>query len=253
MARFPRAWLFALSALLAACSVSTDLTLRVVVSGPEGQERPLAKETILLLPFDIDQVYSALIERNHPGPRPDPGGISARRREYDQTYQAYQEALDQAETLRGRAQQIRDTKSTAYRRVFREFQRANAVKNQRLERYNEIAAEFTKLNRTFEDSLVAWRERAYAGFGALSDSLAGTRKVLYVSTDSTGTVVEKIPKGEWWVYLTYDDPANPYQVLRWNVPLTLTGGEREVLLIRENAEARSRALKETPFDVLKEI
>jgi hypothetical protein len=237
---------------LAACK--GDVVVQARVAANEGDEpQALANLPVRLLPYDRDVIFDSL-EAAYPEPEPQvPDSVLRLREEMIAAQAAWQRAEARWNEVRDSMRAIRDEMeqlsraSPQYRVLYLDFDRLeaeeraiNRVREAEFARYDRLQKQLAAQLREIRLKQEAWADRAFAPVDSI---IAARLKALgrgevADTTDATGTVRVKLPKGQWWVYARYP-LAN--EELYWNVPIEVTGGEPLVVeLNRQNAEVRPR-------------
>lgn len=221
-----------------------------------GAEQPvnLADLPVRLVPYDRDAIFDSL-EAAYAEPEP------AIPQDILDQQQAVQTAQSEWRTAEERWATVRDSLRTLstemqrmqqqglrgtpqYTQAFRQFEQLDREETQLRQRMDAAFARFDELQRTAltrADSIrsvrEAWGDRAYADFDrVVEDRLQQTGRQEYAdTTDSSGLVRFRLPRGRWWVFARY---TLPFEELYWNIPIEVAGDSVRVELRRENAEVR---------------
>lgn len=244
-------WVLGLAALvaLAACSRSTQLAVRAVSEGAEGEVTGRAQLIITALPYDRDSLFSAFIGRaTEPEPQPPADlielrdSVSVARERWTQAEASWNEMRSELQSLSERMRNM-DRSSTEYARLFSRFDDLDSQVG-RLERIQtRYFDEFTGLQGTYRaraDSfnavLQAWEERAFADYGEVVDSLVEVfGEALEDTTDGSGWGFLRVPRGTWWIHTR---SVLVFEELYWNLRYESAGGADTLVIDNSNAEIR---------------
>lgn len=237
--------LVSLLVALAACT-GRDVTIEVVIPGPDSVESPVPGVGLVALPYDRDSVIREL-ERATPRP-------AAITRELDSLFQvfrgpfsAYATAAFRARTLERSLAAIRaelDTMSRAapgYESRYREFG-ARSDTLARLVRERDVAEAALRRTRgavgdrieTLRAAMSRWQDSAYREYENITKNLTTGlgREPVADSTGPDGRATLHLPAGDWWIYARSWDPWDPNGEWYWNVPA------RESRIVLDRASGR---------------
>jgi hypothetical protein len=231
-----------------------DVVVQARVAANEGDEpKALANLPVRLLPYDRDVIFDSL-EAAYPEPEPQvPDSVLRLREEMIAAQAAWQraearwnEVRDSMRLIRDQMEQLSRT-SPQYRVLYLDFDRLeaeerqiNRVREAEFARYDRLQKQLAAQLREIRLKQEAWADRAFAPVDSIIAARlkALGREEVSDTTDASGSIRVKVPKGQWWVYARYS-LAN--EELYWNVPVEVTGGEPQVVeLTRQNAEVRPR-------------
>ncbi len=245
-------WVLGLATLviLTACSRSTDLAVRAVTEGPDGEVAARSQLIIRMLPYDRDSIFEALA-RQAAEPEPQPpadlvelrDSVSAARTRWTESEAAWNQNRSELQELSDRMQNM-DRASDEYFRAYQRFEDLEVQVNRldRLQtRYFEQFTALDSVYRTRADSFnavtQAWGDRAFDVYGEIVDSLTEAlgEEELEDTTDAAGWAQFSVPRGPWWVHTR---TKLVFEELYWNVRYESAGGADTLVLDASNAEVR---------------
>jgi hypothetical protein len=239
--------------LLVGCG-GGDVVVQARLAANDGEEpTPLANLPVRLLPYDRDVIFDSL-EAAYPEPEPQiPDSVLQLREDMIAAQAAWQRAESRWSEVRDSMRAIRDEMdqlsrtSPQYRLLYRDFERleaeersVNRTREAEFARYDRIQKQLASQLREIRLKQDAWADEAFASVDSIIAARlkALGRDEVADTTDATGSVRVRVPKGQWWVYARH---ALPNEELYWNVPVEVSGGEPHVVeLTRQNAEVRPR-------------
>ncbi len=240
---------------MAACGGGPEVVVHAAADAP-GAEGPvdLADLPVRLLPYDRDAIFDSL-EAAYPEPEPaipqdildQQQAVQTAQAEWRTAEERWGTVRDSLRTLASEMQRMQQQGlrgTPQYTQAFRRFEQLEAEERQVRQNMDASFARFDEMQRTVltrADSIrsvrEAWGDRAYADFDQAVEARlqqAG-REEHADTTDSSGIVRFRVPRGRWWVYARY---TLPYEELYWNVPIEVEGDSTRVELRRDNAEVR---------------
>lgn len=231
-----------------------DVVVQAQLERGDGAEpMALANLPVRLLPYDRDAIFDSL-KAAYPEPEPAiPDSVLQLREqlvtaqaEWQQNEARWNEVRDSMRTIREQMDKLSRT-SGEYRLLYRDFDRLEAEErtvNRRREaafaRYDQLQKQLASQLEEIRLKQEAWADEAYAPVDSIIPALlkALGREELADTTDASGSIRVKAPKGQWWVHARY---MLPNEELYWNVPVEVAGGDPVVVqLTRQNAEVRPR-------------
>lgn len=224
---------------------SQPVTVSVQAPSRSGEVQPIEGATLTILPFDIDSLYTALEEKNQPGPRPDST-------EVESLYVAFTVAdsglVDAESTLVGRQralEAISDRASPAYREAFEAFQQAERRRTELSAARDSAEAVYAPAREAYQRARSTWEGSAWDGFEAIQEQryaeveaptdTAGNEIPFQERTGPDGTFTVMLHPGRWWVAGRAPVPGAVRQVYRWNEGFTVDDGPVTVELTGEDA------------------
>jgi hypothetical protein len=244
-------WVMGLAALvaLAACSRSTQLAVRAVSEGADGEVTGRAQLIVRALPFDRDSIFSALAaQAAEPEPQPPAelvelrDSVSSARQRWTDAESSWNAVRAELQSLSERMEDM-DRSSAEYRDLYLQFDNLDAQVG-RLERdKTRYFDAFTGLQESYQaqaDSfgavLQAWEERAFVDYNEITDSLFTVLgDMLEDTTDGSGWAPFSLRRGSWWIYAR---SRLVFNELYWNVPYQSMGGADTLVIEDSNAEVR---------------
>jgi len=231
-----------------------DVVVQAQLEGEGGGEPTiLANLPVRLLPYDRDVLFDSLAAA-YPVPEPTvPDSVLQMREqmlaaqaEWQRNEARWNEVRDSMRVIREQMDQL-SRASAQYRVLYREFERledeerrTNRAREAAFARMSSLQSQLTAQLEEFRLKKQAWEDEAFAPLDSIIPALLKSlgREVVADTTDASGTVRVKVPKGRWWVHARY---ALPNEELYWNVPVEVAGGDPLVVqLTRQNAEVRPR-------------
>ncbi len=191
----------------------SELTVQVL--SESAGSSPEANLSVTFLPYDRDALFAALTsEASSPEPTM-PEDLTATFVQINSLQEQWRTAEAEWADTRDRLQKLSvelrsmDRRDRRYRRKFSEFNDLEA-RERRLDREKKAAfTTFDELQRTAltrADSvrtvLAAWEDAAFGPYAdreaAILESLG--REIFEDTTNAAGTVIRRLPKGDWWVH-----------------------------------------------------
>jgi hypothetical protein len=221
------------------------VTISVQAPSRDGQVQPIEGATITIVPFDIDSVYTALEEKNQPGPRPDSTAVES----LYQAFTAADSALIAAEstlvsrqrTLEG----ISDRASPEYRAAFQAFEQADRQRTELSAARDSAEATYAPAREAYQRARTTWEGSAWDGFTPIQEQLygqveaptdsAGNEIPFQERTRADGTFTVYLQPGRWWAAGRAPVPGSVRTVYRWNEGFTVGDGPVTVELTGDNA------------------
>jgi hypothetical protein len=247
------ALLLSAAIVLVGCNRSGQVEVRVMGISAEGGAAPISKLPVRLLPYDRDSIFDAL-EAQAPEPQPQiPQDLLTLRDSVSQAQSQWRDAESKWNDVRSQLQSLSDRmkgmdrSSNQYFQAFQQFDQLDKQEGTLNRQKDSLFKEFTGLQNRYNeraDSIKAvrqaWADRAFADYDEIVDSLlkiTGQEEV-WDTTGGAGWAAFKAPAGHWWIYTR--SPL-PYEELYWNVPIDLTGGTADTLVL-DSANAAFRPL-----------
>ncbi len=244
-------WVIGLSALvlLAGCSRSTQLAVRAVAEGPDGEEIGQGQVEIRLLPYDRDSIFAALgavATQSEPEPPADlielRDSVALAQQRWTEAEAAWNEVRSDLQTLSERMQQMNrssDEYFTAYAR-FENLEsqegRLDRGKQGYFDRFTELQGSYRARADSFNAVTEAWGDVTFEDYGEIVDSLIEARgEELSDTTDANGWAYYSVPRGTWYVYTR---SKMVFEELYWNLAYASQGGADTLVLNASNAEIR---------------
>lgn len=239
------AWVF-----LAGCEGSADLRVQVVAPGPQG-ERGLSSLEVRLLPYDRDSIFDVLATRAAEAEPQIPEDLLTLRDSVSEAQGEWRSAEAEWNEVRSELQELANQmqgmnrSSDEYLEAFQRFEDLDAREGELSRRKDSLFEQFTELQNRYNtraDSMEAvrdaWADMAFEDYGDVVDSLleANGWQELVDTTGSGGWARFQPSAGHWWLHTRY---ALPYQELYWSVPVEVSGGETDTVVLNPaNAELR---------------
>lgn len=239
---------------LAACSDPQVTVHAAVQNEATGEQTPLAKLPIRLLPYDRDAIFDSLTAASaEPEPQIPPEilqqqeAVQEAQTEWQNATDRWGVVRDSLKTLAAGLQQMQNQglrNTPQYKQAFEQFGRLEQEERRVKQAADASFQQFTSLQQsalTQADSIrlirERWAERAFESYDDVVAAKLAERGVeeLADTTNAQGVATFRAPEGQWWVYARY---ALPYQELYWNVPIEVTGDSTVVRLTEENAKPR---------------
>lgn len=225
--------------ILAACS-GPEVRVEAAIPGPDSVDAPVAHLGFVALPYDRDSVIAALESRS---PRPAAltqalDSLFQRFRGPFVAYAAQAYRLQSLERTMGRIKLRLDSlprSSPVYDSLYRAYASASdtaaEVKRRRDDTQHELAVVRNELSPRIDSLrqlMARWKDTTYRGYDSITKVLGSGigREPLADSTGRDGTVLIRLPRGDWWIYSHSWDAWDPNSEWYWNVRVT---GERVVL------------------------
>lgn len=231
-----------------------DIVVQAQLEGAEGAEPILLADLpVRLLPYDRDALFDSL-EAAYPEPEPAvPDSVLqlreqmlAAQAEWQRNETRWNEVRDSMRLVKEQLDQL-SRASGQYRVLYREFDRLEAEERSTNRAREAAFARMSSLQSRLAAQLEeirlkrqAWEDEAFAPLDSIIPAMLKSlgREELADTTDASGMVRVKVPKGRWWVHARY---TLPNEELYWNVPVEVAGGDPLVVqLTRQNAEVRPR-------------
>lgn len=237
------------------CGGGPQVSVHAAADAPGGEGlMNLGDLPVRLLPYDRDAIFDSL-EAAYAEPAPpipqdileQQQAVQTAQTEWRTAEERWGTVRDSLRTLANEMQRMQQQGlrgTPQYTQAFRRFEQLESEERQVRQNMDASFARFDEMQRTVlsrADSVrsvrEAWADRAYADFDqAVEARLQQTGREEYAdTTDSSGIVRFRVPRGRWWVYARY---TLPYEELYWNVPIEVEGDTSQVELRRENAEVR---------------
>jgi hypothetical protein len=245
-------WVLSLAVLvtLTACNRSTQLAVRAVSEGTDGEEVARNQQVIRLLPYDRDSLFEVLTtSASDPEPQPPRDLIDLRdsvavaQEQWTRAEGAWNDMRSQMQQLTDRMENM-NRASTEYAQAYRQFddldrqvRRLDRDKQRYFESFTALQGQYRaradSLNAVYE----AWGDAAFDRYGEIVDSLLEARDIeeLVDTTDAGGWAYFSVPRGTWWVHTR---AALVFNELYWNVAYSSTGGVDTLVLNNANAQVR---------------
>ncbi|MFO7261293.1 MAG: hypothetical protein DIU52_009050 [bacterium] len=231
-----------------------EIVVQAQLEGEDGAEPlTLASLPVRVLPYDRDALFDSLAAA-YPVPEPTiPDSVMqlreqmlAAQAEWQRNEARWNEVRDSMRQLLDEMNKLSRT-SGQYRVLYREFERledeeraTNRAREAAFQRMSSLQSQLAAQLEEFRLKKEAWEDEAFAPLDSIIPALIKSlgREEVADTTDATGTVRVKVPKGRWWVHARY---MLPNEELYWNVPVEVTGGDPLVVqLTRQNAQVRPR-------------
>jgi len=231
-----------------------DIMVQAQLEGTDGAEPlTLANLPVRVLPYDRDALFDSLAAA-YPVPEPTvPDSVLqlreemlAAQAEWQRNEARWNEVRDSMRLVRDRMEGL-SRASGEYRLLYREFERleaeersTNRVREAAFQRMSSLQSRLAAQLEEFRLKKQAWEDEAFAPLDTIIPALLKSlgREEVADTTDASGVVRIKVPKGRWWVHARY---TLPNEELYWNLPVEVTGGDPLVVqLTRQNAQIRPR-------------
>lgn len=231
-----------------------DVVVQAQLEGENGAEPTLlANLPVRLLPYDRDVLFDSLVAA-YPVPEPTvPDSVLqlreqmlAAQAEWQQNEARWNEVRDSMRLIRDQMDRL-SRASAEYRLLYRDFDRleaeeraTNRAREAAFARMSSLQSRLAAQLEEFRLKKQAWEDEAFAPLDSIIPALLKSlgREEVWDTTDATGAIRVKVPKGRWWVHARY---TLPNEELYWNVPVEVTGGDPLVVrLTRQNAQVRPR-------------
>jgi hypothetical protein len=216
---------------LVACT-GRDVTIEVVIPGPDSVEAPVPGIGLVALPYDRDSVIREL-ERATPRP-------AALTRELDSLFQvfrgpfmAYAAVAFRTRAFERSLAEIRarlDTiprASPGYDSLYRVFAARTDTLTRLVRERDEAQAILGRTRNSLGDridslraAMSRWQDSAYREYESITKNLTSGlgREPVADSTGPDGRATLHLPVGDWWIYARSWDPWDPNAEWYWNVP-----------------------------------
>ena len=236
-----------LAVALAACGPGTSrVTVSVQAAGRQGEVAPIPGAELTLLPFDIDSVYTALEEKNAPGPAPTQDTVEARYQEFYRADTALLSADSLVAARQATLEGIQNRASPEYREAFAAYEQALKRRDSISAARDSAEARYAPVRESYNRARATWESSAWDGFAQINEKLyaevsppqdsAGAEVPFTQRTGPDGTFTVHLQPGPWWVAGRVAVPGSAHEVYRWNVPFTVGQEPTTVELTGENAE-----------------
>lgn len=238
------------AAILGACT--GEVVVQAQLEQQDGTVMPLTGVQVRALPYDRDVVFDSLgAAYSDPEPIvPDTvlalqDSIARASIETSQAENQWAAARDSLRAIREAMDRL-TRGSPQYRLLFNDFnaqeaiaQQAERRMNQAFERYNTLQNRFTQTANEIRLRRDEWADQAYAAVDTvifLRLEELGLEEHAD-TTDANGVArFAGLKRTQWWIQAFY---TLPFEELYWNVPVEVTGGDPNVVVLnRENAESR---------------
>ena len=245
-------WVLSLAVLvtLTACNRSTQLAVRAVSEGTDGEEVARNQQVIRLLPYDRDSLFRVLAtSASEPEPQPPTDLINLRdsvavaQDQWTRAEGAWNDMRSQMQQLTDRMENM-NRASTEYAQAYRQFddldrqvRRLDRDKQRYFESFTALQGQYRARADSFNAVYEAWGDIAFDRYGEIVDSLLEARDIeeLVDTTDTGGWAFFSVPRGTWWVHTR---AALVFNELYWNVTYPSTGGVDTLVLNNANAQIR---------------
>ncbi len=204
---------------------------------------PLPDVELTAIPFDPDRLLDSL-GRATGSPRPSFPALAQQIREYRRREEPSASATEASAnvawlatrdsvTRMARDLGRQDRKASGYREAYARFRqlygRYTARQAEREARLRSSASgdrELASAVTRASDSLRAWESVAHRDFPSAAGARVAEagRPAQQAETDSLGNATLELANGDWWVMARVPDPDNPFQELRWSVPVRVAAG-----------------------------
>ncbi len=245
-------WVLGLIAVatLAGCNRSSEVAVRAV-SSVDGAEVGRNQLVVRLLPYDRDELFAQFVaaaERAEPQP---PATLMALRDSIAASQTLWREAevewnevYSELRDLSQRMERMNQT-SNEYFQAYQRFddldaqeRRLRRDKDRFFEEFTGLQGRYASQADSFNAVVTTWGDEVFEGYGETVDSIlkATRRQELWDTTNTGGYSQFTVAKGQWWIYTR---AKLPFDELYWNVPLEVTGGTVDTIILNEsNAEVR---------------
>ena len=236
--------------VLAACQNTTNVHVRALIPGADGQVEPVPGVVLVALPYDRDSIIAALTARAA-SPRPDVASLDSLFARFQRPFAAYAVAAATATRLQDSLARMKTTldslprESPAYRKLYGSFVSITTERAAADRRRDSLQQALKRARAAFDapsDStrmvLRAWEDSTYGDYEKITQELARNTD-LQPQTDTTGadgTTTLVLKKGHWWIYARSWDALDPNAEWYWNIPVR----RDSVTLSPENARRRPR-------------
>jgi len=245
-------WVLSLAVLvtLTACNRSTQLAVRAVSEGIDGEEVARNQQVIRLLPYDRDSLFDVLTtSASEPEPQPPTDLINLRdsvavaQEQWTRAEGAWNDMRSQMQQLTDRMENM-NRASTEYAQAYRQFddldrqvRRLDRDKQRYFDRFTALQGQYRARADSFNAVYEAWGDVAFDRYSEIVDSLLEARDIeeLVDTTDAGGWAYFSAPRGTWWVHTR---AALVFDELYWNVVYTSAGGVDTLVLNNANAQIR---------------
>ena len=209
-------------------------TIQVEIPDLDGHLTPVARLSIVVLPYDRDSLLSAL-EAAAASPRPDTAALDSLFAVVRGPFNDLLRAESHAATVRDSLARLRDRlereprNSAAYRSGYRAFAAladSLARAEQRIEKAQDVLAAAERqagprLGR-LRMAVTRWEDSTLRSYDSLTAARARElgRRPVHAQTGADGAVTLHLPEGTWWVYTRAPQVGNPYAGWYWNRMIT---------------------------------